>query len=105
MTDPQLSEMLHQISSCGLPDPVSTPVWPAHEDSIHDSSVQYAENPATADSHLGIELTADSIGSMGDLGREVPGGASRTSCEGTRDCSSPSGLLDVKQRQVGCGII
>ena len=105
ITDPQLSEMLHQISFSALSDPISTIVWPAHEDIIHDSPVRPAEHPATADSHLGTELRGGSIGCVGNLGSEVPGGANRTSSEPTRYCSKPSDLLDVKHQQVCCCII
>ncbi|CAL5221225.1 g3377 [Coccomyxa viridis] len=99
ITDPQLSEMLDQISCNALPDPRSTGVWPAHGDSIHGSPVRLAEHPATADSHLGPEQRGDSIGCVGNLGSEVPGGDNRTLSEPTRHCSRPSDLLDVKHQQ------
>ncbi len=105
MTDPQLYEVLHQIGSCGLPDPISAAVWHAREDSIQQSAVQADEHPATLDSHLDTELRVGSIGSVGDSGSQVRGGASRAFCEEAGRCSRPSGLLEVKQQQVRHSII
>ena len=95
ITDSQLSEMLHQISCSALSDPISTGGWQASQESILDSPGQGE----------GTELRARSMDSMRDLGSELPGGASRTSHEGTGGRSTPSGLLEVKQQQVGPLII
>ena len=100
MTDPQLEEVLHQISSCGLPDPVSTAAWHAREDSMPQSPVQADERPAALDSHLDTELRVSGDGSMEGSTSDDLGAASTALCREAGRCSKPSGLLEVKQQQV-----
>ena len=100
IADAQLSEALHQISSCGLPSPIHTGVWDAFEDSLPHSPVHDEEHPAAPDACVSTVVTVGSMGGMGDPGSEGPQGTTGPLCDGTGLCSSLTGLLEVKQQQV-----
>ena len=81
VSDPQLSEIVHHMGSCGLPDATSGIDW--HE--LGDA---------------GQEIHAALEGSSSNMGSEGPGSSSRRAEREAACANNQPGLLEVKEQQV-----